>query len=283
MSALYYATTMAHFSDIPGFERQETPEVEAQVLAKLRDAFDQVDQLYERYKDWSIEPGTSIYGDDAALPYEPISHQLQTSIGVAFDNLRTVRLIVESGNIPVFAHFGLIRNALEAIGVGLWTLGPASRDERVLRALQISLEDRKDINSLDLTMGGATGTATRLPTDDKVRVRLEEIRETRPGLRGKSLDAPSITSRLVAAQEYANSFPFTLLVAWKLTSGFSHGRRATMLATLDRQVTNTFDIGVEVRMTSNFTAIGSMYKTAVHYLMRLLVLLMGRNGTPLDI
>ena len=99
----------------------------------------------------------------------------------------------------------------------------------------------------------------------------------------RSLKIPSITSRLLDAQEYAGPFAFSLLVSWKLTSGISHGRRAAMLALLDREVLSTTELGVSANMTSSFATIAGLYKTTLHYLLRLLALFMGRNGTPLDV
>jgi hypothetical protein len=271
---------MADVSDFPDLHRRESAEDEQQMQPILFQTFAMVDVLHDRFQDYVVQPGTALAGDDAATPYEGLSSQVETCIGVAFDNLRTLRLIMQdAGTIPAFAHFGLVRNAMEAVGIGLWLLGPGSRDERVFRSLQLAFESRKDLHGLEAAI---EGTYAPLSFDDPARSRLEEIRDTRPALRGKSLKPPTITDRLKVAQEYVDAHDYTILIVWKLTSGISHGQRSTMYALLDREVMSTNDVGARVLMTSSLTTITATYKITFHYLMELLSMLLGRNGTPLS-
>lgn len=276
-----YALAMADLSDYPDLHRRESAEDEQRIQAILFQSFAMVDTLHTRFEDYAVQPGTALAGDDIATPYERLSSQAETCIAVAFDNLRTVQLIMQNaGTIPAFAHFGLIRNAIEAAGIGLWLLGPTSRDERVLRSLQLSFENRKDLHGLETAI---EGTYAALRTDDPIKARLEELRDARSANRGKTLKPPTITARLKNAQEYVDRGDHTILIVWKMTSGISHGQRSTMYALLDREVLSTSEVGARVLMTSSLATITATYKLAFHYLMDLLVILLARNGTPLDI
>jgi len=273
---------MADLRDFPDLSRRESAEDEENARRALFAAFGMVETLHERFRDYSVVSGTALAGDDAATPFEHLSSQVETCIAVAFDNLRSVKLIMQdAGTVPAFSHFGLVRNAIEGAGIGLWLLGPALRDERVLRSLQSSFESRKDIHSLESAI---EGTFVRLPTDDPARVRLEELRDSRPANVGRSLNPPTITDRLKDAQNYSrDSGDFSLLVVWKMTSGVAHGQRSALYAMLDREVLSTDDVGARINMTSSLSTIAGTYRLAVHYLMDLLVLLLNRNGTPLSL
>jgi hypothetical protein len=273
---------MADLNDYPELERRESAADEELARRQLFEAFAMVETLQAAFEDYAVQPGTELAGDDDATPYESLSSQIETNIAVSFDNLRTVKLIMQDARtVPAFAHFGLVRNAVEAAGIGLWQLGPDSRDERVLRSLQISFEGRKDIHGLEAAMDASF---SRLPSTDPATLRLEEIRDARPTIRGLPLRPPPITDRLKGAQDYArDSGDFSLLVTWKMTSGIAHGQRSALYAMLDRELISTNEVGARVNMTSSISTIAGTYKLALHYLMDLLMLLLNRNGTPISL
>lgn len=273
---------MADLNDYPTLERRESAADEELARQQLFEAFAMVETLHENFEDYAVLPGTELAGDDAATPYEHLSSQIETNLAVSLDNLRTVKLIMQDARtVPAFSHFGLIRNAIEAAGIGLWQLGPHSRDERVLRALQTSFESRKDIHGLEAAMDGSF---SRLPPTDRATLRLEAIRDARSAIRGVSLRPPTITERLKEAQRYArDSGDFSLLVTWKMTSGIAHGQRSALYAILDRELLSTNEVGARVNMTSSLSTIAGTYKLALHYLMDLLMLLLNRNGTPISL
>ncbi len=150
---------MGDLRDFPDLPRQESVEDEVRARHALFEAFGMVETLHAQFRDYSVRSGTALAGDDVATPFEHLSSQIETSIAVAFDNLRTVKLIMQdAATVPAFSHFGLVRNAIEGAGIGLWLLGPTSRGERVLRSLQSSFESRKDLHSLE---GGQPTSAGR--------------------------------------------------------------------------------------------------------------------------
>lgn len=261
--------------------RLESPEQEKELLAALLTSFSQTEALHQMWVGFETRSGTALAGDDTATPYERTSQWLSSLVGVAFDNLLTVKLVIQDAEtVPVAAHFGLLRNAIEAIGMGLWLIGSNSRDTRVLRTLQLSYEDRQDEYSLNAVI---EENDTKLPDDDAAVVRLAEIRDARSGLRGRSLTPPSITKRLTTAQAPAGDYRFSLLAIWKLTSGIAHGRRSTFYHLLDREVTATTEDGASIFMSSSYGSVAGTYRIALHYLMRLLTVALGRNGTQVTL
>lgn len=278
-----YAHRMEHLDQYPDLPRVESPEDEAHGRAWLSQSFDRVERLHSAFADMSVRQRSSLHGHDLATPREPLSHQVYTAVGVAFDNLRTIKVLMADAHVlPVFAHFGLIRNALEAPGVALWMLGPTSRDVRVLRSLQLAYEDRLDQWSLELEVDG--NPYVSLPPTDAIANRLLEIRDLRPVNSGVSLNPPSITKRLAVAQAFVPPQEVTLLASWKIMSGVAHGRRGTLYNLLDRTVTGVNPLGAEIRMTSSVRTIATMYMVAEKYLLALmnLMILRGYVYAPRD-
>ncbi|WHE36186.1 hypothetical protein [Microbacterium sp. BDGP8] len=270
---------MARPSGYDDLHRRESPEQEHELQSALFASFAQIEALHAMWSGFEVRPGTALAGDDRATPYEPTSQWLGTFVGVAFDNLRTVKLVIQDAQtMPMSAHFGLTRNALEAAGVGLWMIGSRARDTRVLRTLQLSYENRRDEHGLNSVI---QGSEARLTSDDATVMRLRELCDARSGIKGRSLNPPSISERLRAAQEPAGDYPFSLLVSWKLTSGIAHGRRSAMYHLLDREVVATSETGATVWMTSSFGAAAGTCRIALQYLMRLLTIALSRNGTHL--
>jgi len=275
---------MADLSDYPDLPQDESDEAIAEAMARLRPAFFRIDEIHRGFSQFEVLDGSSLSFDDGATRYEPLSYQVRTGLSVALDNLRTVRLIAESGTWPAFSHLALIRNAIEAIGVATWALAPESTDTRVLRSLQLAYEDRSDMESLH---AAARGEQFRdLPNDDSVRVLLEGMRDERRANVGLSLKPPAITRRLAEAQVLVESAPNhkptqnyrSMLVSWKWTSGISHGRRQAIYASLDRQVLDSDHLGAEIKMTTNVGIMAGLFLHTEFYLLRLAQLVLQRNA-----
>lgn len=272
-----YASLMADLGDFPDLPRAETPEAESAGLRQLSESFARVEQLHEAYERLIVRPATSLAGDDNATPFEHISHQVDTLVGVALDNLRTVKVLVADARVfPAFAHFGLLRNALEAAGTGLWLLGPSSRDERVLRSLQLAWEDRQDEYSLELELRQLPYGV--VPASDNVVARLAALRDMRTPNRARRLKPESISKRLSLAQAFVPDQEVSLLAGWKLLSGVSHGRRRTFYNLLDREVLSTDLLGASIRLTSSAQSVASMHLLAEKYLLRLMGLMLERGS-----
>lgn len=249
---------------------------EFKAFAILLESLRKVDELGESISKLRVSSTSSLAGDDAATPFETLSSQVETNIQGAVDNVRALSsLVLDARTLPAFAHFGLLRNALEMVGTGFWLLGPSSRDARVLRSLRAALEGRRDSVNASNELARLSVT---FPSDDPIRVTLEANRDARAGLVGSSLAAPSISARLAAAQEYCSAQPYTILGLWRLTSGAMHGRRATLKDLLDHEILDSTDAGVRTSMTSGVIAVANVLRHVEVHLFELTVLFLRRAG-----
>lgn len=249
---------------------------EYRAFAMLLESLRRVDELGDSIRKLRVSSGSALAGDDAATQYETLSSQVETNIQGAVGNVRALSsLMLDAKVLPAFAHFGLLRSALEMIGTGFWLLGPTSRDTRVLRSLQAAAEGRRD--SVNASNELARISA-RFPPDDPVLVMLESQRDARPGLTGRSLSPRSIATRLASAQEFCSEQPYTLLAFWRVTSGAMHGRRATLKDLLEHEILESTDADVRTSMTSGVIVVANILRHIEVYLFELTFLLLRRAG-----
>lgn len=256
-------------------ERVHSDEIEQKAMDLLVKALQRLEQWEEAVSSLGVMDRTSLAGDDRATPYENISSQVRSYLSVAIDHLRTLREVaLEGQSLPAMAGFTLIRAAVEAIGTSLWLLGPGSRDVRVLHSLQLARESHHDVFTAEAEY---RGTSPKLPEDDATIRRLAEIRDDRPGLRGRSLHEPTMAKRLKEAQAFAENEKFTLIVIWRIASGIAHGGRGMLYELLDREVIETDETRFEVMMKSSFTAVAGMYAVTERHLNHAVALFRARN------
>jgi hypothetical protein len=252
------------------------------VFRTVSQAIAQLDQLREFFAGYSISPHTSLAADDTATPDERLSEQVLAACSIAFDNLGGVSALFESPRVPSLAGFALLRGALEAVGMGLWLLSPASRDQRILRSLQTAYESVMDEAGLNAAV---EGLPFREPApDDPKRLRLESLRDSRSSIFGKSLKPPTMSHRLASVQHFYEISPHfqdsgnqPLLLLWKYTSGIAHGRRYAVAAVFEYQVAQA--AGNSNRADTS-SIVGGIFVQAETYLLRLLKLLQERGGPP---
>lgn len=260
-----------------GYASQYVDESEEhRAFAMLIESLRKVDELGDSIREVRVRSSSALGGDDVATPYETLSSQVETNIQGAIDNVRALSsLMLDAKTLPAFAHFGLLRSALEMIGTGFWLLGPTSRDTRVLRSLQLCLEGRRDSITASNELARLPG---KFPPTDPVKIMLESQRDARPGLTGRSLGAPSVATRLAAAQEFCGEQPYTILGFWRLTSGAMHGRRATLKDLLEHEILESTDADVRTSMTSGVIVVANILRHVEVYLFELAFLLLRRAG-----
>lgn len=249
---------------------------EQRAFAMLLESLRRIEELRVTMKAFQVGDACALAGDDLATSYETLPSQVETNIQGAFDNVGALSaLILDASVLPAFAHFGLLRNALEMIGTGFWVIGPPSRDLRVLRSLQLALEGRRD--SIHASNELAR-TPSKFPPDDPILLLLEQQRDARTGIAGRSLNAPSISSRLGAAQEFCSDQPYTILGYWRLTSGAMHGRRSVLKDLLEHEILESSNAQVRTSMTSGVIVVANVLRHIEIYLFELVFLLLRRAG-----
>jgi hypothetical protein len=169
---------------------------------------------------WPVEPGSALAGDDEASRPFQTSHASGRALVAALDHLHAlVTLIVETRTIHVRAPYALARAALENASTALWLVAPKARRERVYRTLRLQVADAQDAQRASADLGGIV----TMPLEE----RLEHLRSVaaRNQINLDVRRVVSATEILTAADAMVKTdFAAGPLGAWRVFSGFSHGR-----------------------------------------------------------
>jgi hypothetical protein len=127
--------------------------------------------------------------------------------------------------------------------VAVWLLAPASRPERTIRSLQVTVRDAMDA----ATVSDETGLPMRRSLEER-RAEIDQLAQAIRGGRLVRLDPPFSTA-IVRAADAACGSPIDVLTPWRVCSGFAHGRLWATLALLPREIVDhptPGDVGLKV-------------------------------------
>ncbi|GAB3802472.1 hypothetical protein GCM10028798_19690 [Humibacter antri] len=213
--------------------------------------------------------GSQLYGDDQCTPYDHKSFQVGFLIGSSADHLRALEVILASKDgLPPFAWYVLVRSAIETSSLAIWLMNGGVRAKRVFRSLQLTWNDRQNVDTFTKRMGFHTPETT-----DALWKRLSQIKDSVKGGTQYRLDRafPSITDIVIEADRVVKLRDgFAGIDAWRACSGFAHGNRSFALATLDHQRTGRTrtPTSAEYELTSNFAMLYALLRVAVTFLER---------------
>jgi hypothetical protein len=196
---------------------------------------------------FSVDPGSSLAGDDKrSAPYQ-VSHAASLNLSASADHLHALcTLVLEAQVLYVAALATLARGSLETSATALWILAPMDRDERVTRALKWHVKDIKDGDT------AAIGAGVPVPAARQDRLDKVEALALTQGLDWGDVRKGYTSSEAVSAAEAAAKSGLGAVLPWRLCSGFAHGRPWAYLgySELERLATADPDI-VHVQMTSD--------------------------------
>jgi hypothetical protein len=242
------------------------PYTEADAEIHLRRIFGEVDGLVERWTDgWltsSIEPGSSLAGDDArTAPYQ-LSHAVTHLVSVAVEQLHALKtLMLTAGTMHNHAPFTLARSAIEVSATGMWMLSPPSRATRVRRCMTHAAQDAKD----GTTMAEEAG----VPIPTELSRRLAEMEALAAQASGKPVRLPYLKmTKVVEEVDGLGLSAMGVLDAWRVGSGFAHGRPWASLGLLEREVFPSREPGVSILQLTNRPQTVLWITTAAYDLIR---------------
>lgn len=255
---------------------------EEQVQEKWQAMSPLIDGLMKRVDtegEFPVSKGSSLAGDDrASNPYQ-ISHALQMCLTAGVDHLHAVKvLVLDQGVIHVAAPSSLVRGALENFSAAYWMLGPASRNDRILRTLQWYAQNFKDGDKATARLN----LEGYIPLENKMK-QLCAVSAKR-GIADKSVRAGyRSTAAVTFAEANAPDLPSGVVLPWQLCSGFAHGRPWAYLGVLNReeQESETDPNLVNVRLTSDLARVLYFSLAALQLLERFLRLYEVRAGNHL--
>lgn len=244
-------------------------------MAKWAELSPVIERLAERtaqQNEFKVAAGSSMAGDDkASSPYQ-VSHAVHMCLTAGVDHLHAIKcLIVDGGVLHIAAPYSLGRAALETISTAFWILHPASRNDRVTRALRWYSKnnaDRHDAEGSDQAARAAS------------RAKLYVVGDRR----GLPRDVVGGGYTSTAAVQYADTHSSVeVLLLWRICSGFAHGRPWAYLNLSDREQFPTEDPGVHhIKMTASTASTILPALSAVDLLREVLKLHGGRAGDILS-
>jgi hypothetical protein len=255
-------------------------EAEAQLgLTILRRQFRRYEHVVKRTEALDVTAGSSLAGDRDAATYNPVPDLVHNAVGVALDHLHALLVSVEEsgGMILAMSSFTLIRTAFEAAGTGLWLLHPPSRDERLLRSMRLTYDNRRQVRAVQVGIGKTD------PGFERMHTRLREQMDARPGLTGMPLakSLTPVTDRLKSVAVLVPNLTLPPLTLWQMASGVAHGNSSLMIGVLERQQVGASANGsAGYNVTSSVTSIALFYAAALDMVEALLDLYDSRNVAP---
>jgi hypothetical protein len=228
-----------------------TPEQYQERLLELFAKADHVQAVLDdpQRERFAVQPGSALYGDDLrSTPYH-VSHDVNRLLGVGFQHVHALGCLIRSGALHPSAPFTLARAAIETGAMAYWVLEPAARSDRILRRLQLA---RKDIMD-----GDSAATGAGIPVNRTRDVRLTELEDLADSVCG-TRTIPGLNPSAIVEQVEAQLAPdqrMHQLLAWKVCSGFTHGRLWPETSLLKQEVIQTDGDVVRLRLTNDLSRV----------------------------
>lgn len=231
----------------PGPNWEPSPELVAQVQAAWAKLAPQIDGLMHRMASpdgFDVDPGSELAADDvASSPYQ-VSHAARSCLAAAVDHLHASKVLAhDSGLLHLAAPATLARGTIETASTGLWILSPDSRQERVRRTLMWHAQNIHD--------HFRSGLAPKSSTKSERLARLEVVAD-RFGLSAKSYKSADSLTQILQTVEAEHPDLSSLLMSWRICSGFAHGRPWVYLGALQQEVVAKPEPGVfDIKLTND--------------------------------
>jgi hypothetical protein len=129
------------------------PEIAKQLHIQLA-SFDSLNSRLLAMSGIDARPG-SVYSLEIEDPHRAYSHDLARSALIgALDHIRTWKSVFESGLLPAYAHWSIIRSAHEMALVAYWLVEPGiNPDERRARGIAAQLVDYDERRKVEKDFG----------------------------------------------------------------------------------------------------------------------------------
>lgn len=241
----------------------------AKQIVELLDRVTLAREAYDAARAGAPAAWSELAADDAALGWMQLSHQIQAVLGLASDNLRAVgEMILDEGTIvlPMYAHYSILRSALEASAVAKWILIPDEQHQRLTRSLRARMDDMKRDRELHDETLHAAALHGKVPPD-LLRRAAEDFdassRKTKQKIREiageQSLPWGTVTSGLpgmvniLRAVGRADEVPGQFVSAtWKTMSGLAHASASRLTRDSAMEILSETDAGIiNARLTAS--------------------------------
>ncbi len=243
----------------------EGPELEEMARHSLSRSLARIQELEPTLQAQAplVQPDSVLAADDRAMAPLHVSATARTPLIIALDHLILHGAALrELSRVQPTASYSLLRPAIEGAAWSIWMLSPASRDERVVRALQYVLLDQSGGRRL-VVAGGHTPEHTA----DELKDELAEIAAKRPAVARAAWTAvPTAGSVIEFASGEVGELGAGGLTFWTALSGLAHGRPHGIM-TLTQRDQLAVDAGgsVELRISPSQSILASGTAVALAY------------------
>lgn len=249
------------------------PAADDSILPELRRRLEMIPAAvieFERLTKSRPQARSQMAADDEASAWMQISHMVAHCMSMSIDNLRSIHALVlptpERLVLPQYAHYPMLRAALESSSQALWIVEPAAQQERVRRLLQVRVSEIKHDWDLAKATTHVAGLSTSAPTSTVDRVRQsmrmthdQHIAATKRIAARNGIDfddirhgRPGYAEIIDQAMTHMGDLALAGSAVWRVISGLSHPSmsRAAHFSELD--LLQQHDNGVNsVLLTSN--------------------------------
>lgn len=266
-------------------DNQETEEEWRLGHLMLQEAKDRSTPLIKAWTAYgSPDDESHLRSVDQLTPYNPLSYQLRTFLNVALDSIRaTLKYMEVTNEIPMVAHYSLIRTSVEASSYGIWLLSAGRKEKQAWLSLRLSYENNQELDGLEKVFLQASMPA---PDREPIKQRLIELQQNLKAYRTHDITQRPTTTDVIANADKSfgkRKYETSGLQVWKACSGPAHGNGAVITALLEREpIGSESEYGQTFLMTSRLTVTGMFLLVAIENAERLLELLgqQGRKNNP---
>lgn len=231
---------------------------------------------FEIVSNRGVGAGSELAIDDAATKWMHLSHVVTMALTMATDNVRALEGVLRPSKtleVPMYAHYPILRSILEASALAKWILLPEQRAVRIERLLRARFDDITQDTALARVQLDAVQNLDEPPSRDLLDAQraLDEQRRSRDTAKVREIaDAfeiswSSVTRGLppwihlirdvctLPAGEHGIRVPGDYAaMQWKIASGLSHPSmsRSARNSDLDR-LAESVDGVAHVRLTAS--------------------------------
>lgn len=196
-------------------------------------------------KQWHVQPGSALAGDDAKTDPYQVSHNVWNALSVAVDHLHCFRstfaddLRDESVSITLHTHgqYSLLRGAFENSARAVWMLGPSQRPVRVRRRLCMQVGENKNSDRMTALLQ----QQPKMPLDVRMRQLTDLVVKagTDPADAKKALKPETYSEIVREAGALTSMGAGEAEVVWSSCSSLAHGDVYGTLSILEGSVVET--------------------------------------------
>lgn len=192
-----------------------------QILERMGRAESVLDRIESHDDPYPVEPLSDLAGDRDQVP-DLFADTLATRrLKVAVDYLAGVRDLV-SGGTHFYAPFALLRAVIESAAAVVWLLEPDDRITRLQRLIGMHIHDTNNAKAAEFMVPEELREKPESDGEDSDRdAGIKQMVVDSGSPRGKC-KFPDYTPLLKGIDDLAGE-PASLLLAWRVASGFSHG------------------------------------------------------------